>query len=88
MCDRTRVSAHIDGVVGVTCVGARVGTRGLALSAVHHQLHPVAKLLRHDGVPAAVAEALPVRRVLRCDPPGSVVHVEQQLSECEREYFK
>lgn len=78
---RTGVTAHVDGVVGVACVGTRVGTLGLALLPVHQQLHLVAKLLRDDGVPAAVAETLPGGRVRRCDPPGSVVHVEQQLWE-------
>lgn len=75
----TGVSAHVDGVIGVARVGTRVGTLGPALLPVHHQLHLVAKLLSDHGVPAAVAEALPDGRVRRCDPPGSVVHVEQQL---------
>lgn len=41
----------------------------------------MAELLSDDGVPGAVAEALPGGRVLRCDQSCSVVHVEQQLSE-------
>ncbi|TNN46938.1 hypothetical protein EYF80_042854 [Liparis tanakae] len=62
-------------------VGARVGALGSALLLVHLQLQPVAELLGGDGVPPAVAEALALGRVLRRDPPGAVVHVEEQLEE-------
>lgn len=75
----TRVSSDVDGVVGVTCVGACVRTLCLALLPVDHQLHPVAKLVGSDRVPLAVAEALPLRHVLCCDSSSSVVNVEEQL---------
>lgn len=72
----TRISAHIDGIIGVTNVGTRIGALSLALFPVHHQLKPVAKLLSNNSVPAAVAEALPAGRVLRCHPSCAVVNVE------------
>ena len=75
----TRIAANIDGVIGVTCVGANVGTLCLALLLVDHQLHPVAELVGHDRVPLAVTEALPLRHVLRCDSSSSVVNMEEQL---------
>lgn len=51
----------------------------MALLAVDHQLHPVAELVGSDRVPLAVAEALPLGQVLRCDSSSSVVNVEEQL---------
>lgn len=75
----TRVSSDIDRVIGVTRVGARVRTLCLALLPVNHQLHPVAKFVGSDRVPVAVAEALPLRYVLRCNSSCSIVNMEQQL---------
>ena len=75
----TRISSNIDGVVGVTRVGACVGALCLTLLLIDHQLHPVPKLLRSDGVPLSIAEALALRHVLRCDSSSSVVNVEKKL---------
>lgn len=43
----------------------------------------MAELVGGDGVPLAVAEALPLGNVLRCDPSSSVVDVEEQLAGAE-----
>lgn len=76
---RTGIPSDVDGVVGVARVEALVGTLCLALLPVDHQLQPVAQFVGNDGVPLAVAEALPLRHVLGRDSPRPVVHVEEQL---------
>lgn len=75
----TRISPHVDGVVGVTGAGASVRGLGSALPPVHLQLQLVAELGGRDGVPPTVAEVRSLRSVLRGDPAGSVVDVEEQL---------
>lgn len=76
---RTGISSDVNGVVGLARVGACIRTLSLALLPVNHQLHPVAKFLGQDGVPLAVAEALPLGWVLCCDSSRSIVNMEEQL---------
>ena len=45
----------------------------------------MAELVGGDGVPLAVAEALPLGNMLRCDPSSSVVDIEEQLVGGEKE---
>lgn len=73
------MASHIERVAGVAGGRPRVGTLGSALPAVHRQLHPVALFAGGDAVPATVAEAVALGRVLRRDPAGPVVHVEEEL---------
>lgn len=75
----TRIPSNVDGVIGVTCVGANIWTLRLASLPINHQLHPVANFVGCDRVPPAVTEALAVGRVLCCDASSSIVYMEEQL---------
>lgn len=78
-CSPTGIPSHVERVAGVAGGRPCVGTLGLALLAVHHQLHPVALFAGGDGVPTTVAVAVTLGRVLRRDHAGPVVHMEEEL---------
>ena len=85
---RTRIAAHINGIVGVSRGGLGVWTFSSNCVPIDHQKHAVFAFVCLKPVPLSIAESMgSFGLVCGCYPTSTVVDVKQELNNRHRQIF-